>query len=247
MAYGKVSGIYAINCTATKKVYIGSAVSVRQRLAAHRSMLERDGHTNKHLQNAYAKYGAESFVMEMIEACDVDELIEREQVWIDYYNAADPEFGMNNSATASTSLGFRHSEASKARLSEIAKARDNSHLKKNSDAMRGKPGHNKGKPGKKWTDEQKALASAARKGMKAWNKGIPHTEEVKKRISATLTLNRRTIPDEVRGQIKQLRADGKTYSEISKLTGVSLSQCAKIQNDIHGRDYRRSQPEVEPA
>lgn len=228
MAFSKISGVYAINCLATKKVYVGSAISVKQRLASHRSMLKNKAHTNKHLQRAYDKYGSDSFVMEMLESCESDKRIEREQAWIDYYDASNPEFGMNNSPIATTTEGFRHSEATKARLSEIAKARDHSKLRAITAAMRGIPAHNKGVPGIKWTEERKAQASAKKKGQKAWNKGLQHTEETKKKISIGSSIALTRYGSDIAESIIAMRKSGQTWQSISNATGVSLSQCSKI-------------------
>lgn len=41
----------------------------------------------------------------------------------------------------------------------------------------------------------------------------------------------RIISSETRGRIKQMRADGYSYSRIAKETGVSIGYCHKIQNE----------------
>lgn len=116
MAYRKVSGIYQILCAGNSKIYVGSAVSINGRWASHRSQLRNGSHGNKHLQNAWAKYGEASFLFSIIERCEIADLIAREQHWIDTLRAAHPIHGMNNSPTATTSIGFKHSEATRARL-----------------------------------------------------------------------------------------------------------------------------------
>jgi group I intron endonuclease len=234
MAYRKVPGIYQILCSGNSKVYVGSAVSIHARWASHRSQLRWGGHGNKHLQNAWAKYGEASFHFSVIEHCEVDALIQREQHWIDTMKAADVRHGMNNSPTATTTLGFRHSEATRTKLAELAAQRDHSHLRANSAAMRGKPGHSAGKPGTKWTEEQRRAASIRRKGQKAWNVGVPMAPEVRARVSETMKRMgvNRTISDETRDQVCALRATGMFYEAISKETGVSPAQAQRIANHI---------------
>ena len=229
MAYTKISAIYQILCTGNGKRYIGSAVSLYQRWACHRSMLNRNVHNNKHLQNAWAKYGERTFQFSVVEPCPISLLIQREQYWIDTLGACSPEVGMNNSPTASTSLGFRHSEETKKKLSDIAKKRDNSHLLENAARMRGKPSPSKGFSGKKWTPEMKLAASINRKGRVPWNRGIPMRDDVRKKVSETLLLSdRKTISQEVRDKINALRSAGFTYPSISKITGVSIAHSYRI-------------------
>lgn len=228
MAYAKVSGIYRIECSGNGKHYIGSAISLKQRLACHRSMLRKGIHANKHLQNAWNKYGSDSFLMIVIEECKVESLIEREQYWIDFTQAANPEIGMNNSPTASTTIGFRHSETTKEKLSDIAKQRDHTHLRELAESQRGKPSLSRGSTGIPWTAEQKAKASAKRKGRTPWNVGIPMAKEVKARVSKSVSKNRRVISEVVRNEVKSLRSKGFSYPKIAGITGISVAQSYRI-------------------
>lgn len=234
MSYRQVSGIYQILCVGNAKSYVGSAISINGRWASHRSQLRNGKHGNKHLQNAWAKYGEDSFLFSIIERCEVATLIEREQHWIDTLRAAHAKHGMNNSPTATTSLGFKHSEATRARLAEIAARRDHSHLIANAAAMKGKKPHNAGMPGKKWTEEQRRAASIQRKGRVPWNVGVPMEEHVRARVSAALIEKgcNRTISDEVRDKVCSLRETGIFYAEIAKQTGVSLAQAHRISRHV---------------
>jgi len=228
VAYAKVSGIYRIECSGNGKHYIGSAVSLKQRMACHRSMLRNGTHTNKHLQRAWNKYGEDSFSMATIEECGLDILIEREQHWIDATQAANPQVGMNNSPTASTTIGFRHSDDTRVLLSEIGKRRDHAHLRILAAQMKGKPSASRGTTGTHWTEERKKEASRQRKGSTPWNVGVPMPDEVKARVSASVTANRRVIPEATRAKIIALREGGMTYPRISKETGVSIAQSHRI-------------------
>ena len=236
MAYKKISGIYKILCIGSGKPYIGSAVCLNSRWACHRNLLRNKKHSNKHLQNSWNKYGEDSFVFSVIENCPNNGLRNREQYWIDLYKAYDPLLGMNNSPTASTTIGFRHSEGTKKFLSDIAKTRGYpAHFRAYAEAHRGEPGHSKGKPGKKWTEEEKKAASESRKGQVPWNVGVPMPADVRKRVSDTLRICRRVIKNHVREKIKALRAAGNGYQSIANLTGVSLAQTYRIANDVWGR------------
>lgn len=75
-------GIYLIehisgNC------YIGSSVDLSKRWSQHRRELRQGIHGNSHLQNAWAKYGEEAFVFSVLEHCEREMLLIREQEYLD--------------------------------------------------------------------------------------------------------------------------------------------------------------------
>ncbi len=107
MTYEKISdgsqyqpGIYLIQ-SVCGKVYIGSAVKLRQRFMAHRGRLQKNMHDNCKLQNYFNKYGEESLKFIVIEYCDKENLIKREQYFIDLYN---PSFNIARTAGATYGL-----------------------------------------------------------------------------------------------------------------------------------------------
>lgn len=66
----KYSGIYAIYCKSTHKVYIGKSVGIRDRLMAHRSFLKRNTHVNPYLQNTWNKHGEGNFTFIPLLLCE---------------------------------------------------------------------------------------------------------------------------------------------------------------------------------
>lgn len=103
----RTSGIYKITCLPTGKVYIGSAVNLRQRWTDHRKTLRGNRHQNIHLQRAWNKYGEQSFGFEIVElVMFAEDLIGREQHWIDVTRAC--EEGFNIAPTAGSQLGMRY-------------------------------------------------------------------------------------------------------------------------------------------
>lgn len=76
-------GIYMLLNTTNGKRYIGSSINLRTRLWKHRSLLRHNKHDNPHLQNAWNKYGEDSFVYSIIELCDVENRFHREQFYVD--------------------------------------------------------------------------------------------------------------------------------------------------------------------
>ena len=223
------SGIYKIHCTGNNRDYIGSAVKHLQRWNSHRSMLAKGIHNNRHLQNAYKKYGKESFKYTLFEECPENQLVEREQFWIDSYDFEDL---MNSSPTASTSIGFKHSEETIKILSDKAKTRENKHLEK----FRFKEGQNSGEKnlffGKKHSKEtiKKLKTIQANRTYKTGghNKGVPMPEDIKLKVSESVSKNRRLYGDEIEQKAINLRKLGLTYKKISEKLGISLAQAHRM-------------------
>lgn len=120
----KISGIYKITNASNNKIYIGSAVDVHNRFATHKKDLKRNQHHNTHIQAAWNKYGESSFVFEIIEiVSDVNDLIYREQVYLDSFKPYDRLIGYNKQKIAGSSLGVFPSEETKKKQSIAAKAR----------------------------------------------------------------------------------------------------------------------------
>lgn len=89
------SGIYGIRNLVNNKIYIGSAINFRKRKNSHFSALKKNRHHNNHLQRAYNKYGNSNFLFFVIEFCDKDVLITREQFYLDQNKSAQREYGYN--------------------------------------------------------------------------------------------------------------------------------------------------------
>lgn len=115
----KQSGVYAIHNSTNGHHYIGSAVSLKRRTRDHISKLNKGIHENKHLQNAFNKYGESAFWVEILEVVDDKlKLTEREQFYLD---TTVPHY--NILKFARSALGFKHSQEERTRISAMAKAR----------------------------------------------------------------------------------------------------------------------------
>lgn len=83
-------GIYCIENTLNNKKYIGSSVNIYNRILKHRSLLRNLKHENIILQNSWVKNKEESFICYVLEECNEEDLLHREQYWINklnsYYN-----------------------------------------------------------------------------------------------------------------------------------------------------------------
>ena len=239
------SCVYAITCYGNYKFYIGSSVNYRQRKSSHLSMLRRNKHTNRHLQNAYNKYGADSFHFDSLEFCSKEDLLGREQWWIDFLTPHEHTIGMNNSPTAVNTIGFKHSQATKELLSVKASERDHTHLIEYAKSLRGTMSCRRGMPGKKWGVDDRIRASDSRKGRIPWNKGLQTPDSVKAKIKSSLLANedRSKYTEDVVEKCYILRMHGYKWKEVAEIVGVPLSTAHKLANKWLGtlRTYEKKQ------
>lgn len=77
-----LSGVYAIINKVNGKKYIGSSKNISYRYNHHLSRLINNKHNNTHLQNAVNKYGIINFSFEIIELIDNNQLLFKEQYYI---------------------------------------------------------------------------------------------------------------------------------------------------------------------
>lgn len=107
------SGVYIITNCVDDRVYIGSAVNLMMRKAAHFSSLRKNKHANCHLQNFYNKYGDKSLTFSVLERRDVCMLIKREQFYFGKYKNK-----FNIAVLAGSTLGRVCSEETKLKISK---------------------------------------------------------------------------------------------------------------------------------
>lgn len=171
------TGIYIIQNTINSKVYIGSAVSFYHRFATHKSVLLKNKHHSKPLQNFVNKYGFDALRFSPIEYCKREKLIEREQFWMDDFECHNRKKGFNISPTAGNCLGVKQSEETRAKKSANSKGKtfSDEHRKNLSIAAMG----NKNGNGHIVSEEH-------RQTLIQVNTGKTHSEETKKKLSEKL-------------------------------------------------------------
>jgi group I intron endonuclease len=89
------TGIYCIVNLINNKKYVGKAKSITSRKSYHFSLLKNNKHINKHLQNAWNKYGEDNFFFYVLENCDLEKLNEREKYWVSEFKTNNLDFGYN--------------------------------------------------------------------------------------------------------------------------------------------------------
>lgn len=107
------SGIYKIVNNINGHIYIGSAVNYKSRFRTHLSLLKKEKHHSIYLQRSWNKYGENNFSFELIENCKIENLIEREQFYMDELN---PEY--NVCKIAGSTLGIKGTVESNKKKSE---------------------------------------------------------------------------------------------------------------------------------
>jgi group I intron endonuclease len=184
--------------------YIGSSVNISKRWIKHRYLLRLQKHFNQFLQNSWNKYGLDAFKFVVLEI--TTNLREREMFWI---NQCTPT--LNGTTVIERpdpdGLGICISETTRKKLS---------------DSHKGHIPANKGLPGRKHTEEEKAHLSKLFRGRKfssetcqkisiaktgkhrkdiPWNKGQRMSEETKLKVSISKTGQRHPQTIETRQKI----------------------------------------------
>ena len=100
-------GVYRWVNIITNESYVGGSVNISKRLRKYyceNYLKDRLSVYNSRIYKALLEYGYFNFSLEILEYCDKDYLIKREQFYIDKIQ---PEY--NISKTAGSMLGFKHS------------------------------------------------------------------------------------------------------------------------------------------
>lgn len=234
----RYSGIYEIVHRPSQKRYIGSAVNIRRRWLEHKSQLRRVVHHSPYLQNSFIAYGEKEFDFLVIEKCEKENLIVREQFYID---SMAPEFNM--SPTAGNTMGRFHSEETKKKISEKAKGRkcaprSKEHREALSNALSGKqksPEHmaklQEGRKNRVFTEDQRAaLSNATRERIATGSLDVKKTEEQSLKIAETLS---RFTREQIQ-EIYRLRLSGVPGAELSRKYGMCQSTiCQMMKGKKH--------------
>ncbi|KAG0890038.1 hypothetical protein G6F15_000134 (mitochondrion) [Rhizopus arrhizus] len=112
--FNKKSGIYLLHNLVNGKQYVGSSIDLKRRLYSYYSPSKLID--NRYISNSIMKYGHNNFtvlILELVKESDhiKTDLLNREQYYIDLLKPV-----LNLNPTAGSSLGFKHSDETKALL-----------------------------------------------------------------------------------------------------------------------------------
>lgn len=108
-----IPAVYMLRNLVTDDVYIGSTVSLRNRIYDHRRRLVGHRSSSTNLQKAWDRIGSESFFVEVIECPERGELAEHEQFWIDTLQPS-----LNSLRVAVVNLGHAVSDGQRVKARE---------------------------------------------------------------------------------------------------------------------------------
>jgi len=195
-----LSGIYLWLNNQNDKYYIGSAVNLKDRLYAYYNT-QRLINDNYRIQRAIIKYTHSKFTLYILEYCNIKDLIEREQYYLDLLT---PPY--NILLTAGSRLGKGHSEEALEKM-RISKEGDNNPMFSLNHNKITKATMNISKKGIPLTETHKAKLSLAKKGVSI-------SDSHKTAIS--LAMKGKTITDAHKSNISLART-GILFSEETKL------------------------------
>lgn len=125
--------IYKISNSVNSRIYIGSAINYRLRKNRHITQLNRNIHCNKKLQRFVNKYGIDKLKFTIVEECKKDELLIKEQFYINNSNCL--KNGFNILPIAGSWLNHSHTQLTIKKQSEVKKGKQSTGMlnKKHSD------------------------------------------------------------------------------------------------------------------
>lgn len=108
-----VTGVYVLYSTNTDRYYIGSSINIYLRVTDYIQPGYQTARPNHPIVRAILKHGLDNFQVLLLKECSSTDVRAAEQEAIDRYKPA-----YNQLMTVGSSLGFTHSEETKAKLSE---------------------------------------------------------------------------------------------------------------------------------
>ena len=114
----KICGIYCIKNTIDNNIYIGSSIDINKRKKQNFSALKNNKHYSRYLQMSFNKYKENNFSFSILEECESENLLIREQHFIDILN---PRY--NICKIAGNSLGTKRTQEAKLNISKAQKER----------------------------------------------------------------------------------------------------------------------------
>ncbi len=121
------TGVYQIRCLSNNKIYVGSASHVKNpskskrgflgRYNQHLQHLRKGKHRNTILQNSWNKHNEDNFIFEILEICEPENCLEREQYYLDILKPYEGGFNICKNALSNPyALSIKSREMGKSKL-----------------------------------------------------------------------------------------------------------------------------------
>jgi group I intron endonuclease len=186
-----IPGIYILRNNKNHRLYVGSSINLSKREKSHFSALIRGTHKNPYLQADFNKCGIDFFKFEVVSERPNDELLEVEQLFLDCL-FDNQNRCYNISPTAGNTLGRKHKESTKKKISQKAKGNQRWLGKKHTEISKALIGEKS--KGRVFSEETKRLLSEInskhantkifKEMISAVHKNKPKSTEQKQKMSA---------------------------------------------------------------
>lgn len=113
----KKPGVYRIVSLIDGRIYIGSTKNIQVRIQKHRHCLKKGTHRSDILQSHHKTNGPDCIQFELIELCAKDQLLTREQHYLDLHQPFEP-VGFNQCRIAGTVKGYKHTDSDRLKMSK---------------------------------------------------------------------------------------------------------------------------------
>ena len=212
----KIVGIYKITNLIDGKIYIGQTVNYKKRKTSHLNSLKNGNHHNEHLQRAFDKYGEDSFKIELIKKCNIEELDKLERYYIRELDACNHDKGYNMMYGGQRYRNF--TKEVRLKMSEAGK-------------------------GRKFTEEHKKRIGLAQKGRVISRQSIEKAKETRKKLKVHCGEKNPNalISDSVAKQIIMDLIEGTPVKNIAENHQVSNDV---VYNIMYNKTYIHIMPDV---
>jgi len=254
----KISGIYKIKCLKNEKIYVGSSFDIIKRINNHFKKLKNKNHINRHLQASYDLYGKDNFTWEILERCDVEFLLDREQFWMDQTKCYDRTIGFNNCIKSDRPLGYKHTEDAKRKMSKLKLGRklsqeqidkiskSNTGRKMDEESKRkmseSKSGEKNPMFGKKESENHKAERMKNFLAAPRWNKGL--TKDKDPRILKLASWKGKTTVNALKCQLINKKTGeiwlADSLRKLANNCPLSLASINRLKNNTCGHKIKQT-------
>lgn len=185
-------GIYKIT-SPKNSVYIGQSINIENRFKVYKKLHCKG---QKKLYCSFLKYGVENHSFEIVKQCDLEELMELEKYYINFFNSFNSELGLNLKDSCCKKYVF--SQEVKNRISESMKLKgikppNRLGLKNSQEHIEKTVNSRKGYKHSRETKNKIRIANSGKNnynyGKPSWNRGLKFETENNKKNKAVVQMD----------------------------------------------------------